>query len=95
LSIFKGLFSHQVSGIAQQPDFIFGVGSYSSSSLVIGKSLSSSKTVILMKPSLPIHCFDYAIIPEHDGIAASDQVIVTKGALNQLKMNIVIKPIGF
>jgi mitochondrial fission protein ELM1 len=63
--------------------------------LVIGKSLSSSQNCNFDETSLPIHCFDYAIIPEHDGIAASDQVIVTQGALNPMKMNNVIKPIEF
>lgn len=86
LSILKGLFSHQVSGIAQQPDFIFGVGSHTHLRVwLLGKVYPQAKTVILMKPSLPIHCFDYAVIPEHDGIAASDRVIVTKGALNPIE----------
>ncbi|MCU4413727.1 mitochondrial fission ELM1 family protein [Acinetobacter sp. WU_MDCI_Axc73] len=86
LLIFKGFFSHQMSGIAQQPDFIFGVGSHTHLRVwLLGKIYPQAKTVILMKPSLPIQFFDYAIIPEHDGIAASDRVIVTKGALNPIE----------
>ena len=86
LSIFKGLFTHQVNAISQRPDFIFGVGSHTHFRVwLLGKVYPQAKTVILMKPSLPIHCFDYAVIPEHDDVAASDQVIVTKGALNPIE----------
>ncbi|MBJ9985537.1 mitochondrial fission ELM1 family protein [Acinetobacter sp. S40] len=86
LVILKGLLSHQVNGIMQQPDFIFGVGSHTHLRVwLLGKVYPKAKTVILMKPSLPIQCFDYAVIPEHDGIAASDHVIVTQGALNPIK----------
>lgn len=86
LSIFKGLISHQVSDITQQPDFIFGVGTHTHLRVwLLGKIYPQAKTIILMKPSLPIHCFDYAVIPEHDGVAASDRVIVTQGALNPIE----------
>lgn len=86
LVILKGLFSHQVKGITQQPDFIFGVGSHTHLRVwLLGRVYPKAKTVILMKPSLPIHCFDYAVIPEHDGVAASDRVMVTQGALNPIE----------
>ncbi|MFW1807109.1 ELM1/GtrOC1 family putative glycosyltransferase [Acinetobacter ursingii] len=86
ITVLKGLFTHHVDGITQQPDFIFGVGSHTHFRVwLLGKIYPQAKTVILMKPNLPIHCFDYAIIPEHDGIAASDRVIVTKGALNPIE----------
>ncbi|WP_130804393.1 mitochondrial fission ELM1 family protein [Acinetobacter ihumii] len=86
LSLFKCLFSHQVDAIRQAPDFIFGVGSHTHFRVwLLGKVYPQAKTVILMKPSLPIHCFDYAVIPEHDGIAASERVIVTQGALNPIE----------
>lgn len=38
-----------------------------------------------MKPNLPIAWFDYAVIPEHDGIPANSRVIVTRGALNPIR----------
>ena len=38
-----------------------------------------------MKPNLPVVCFDYAVIPEHDGIHADSHVIVTRGALNPIR----------
>ncbi|RKG33864.1 nucleoside-diphosphate sugar epimerase [Acinetobacter guerrae] len=86
ITVLKGLFTHHVDGITQQPDFIFGVGSHTHFRVwLLGKIYPQAKTVILMKPNLPIHCFDYAIIPEHDGVTASDRVIVTQGALNPIE----------
>ena len=85
LDLFSALFSHQLDGITPTPTFIFGVGSHTHLRVwLLGKIFPTAKTVILMKPSLPIACFDYAVIPEHDGIPASDHVIVTKGALNPI-----------
>ena len=70
----------------QSPDFIFGVGSHTHFRVwLLGKIYKQAKTIILMKPSLPIFCFDYAVIPEHDGILAGDRVIVTRGALNPIQ----------
>lgn len=85
LTILKGLFTHQVSQIKQPPDFIVGVGSHTHFRVwLLGRIYPQAKTVILMKPSLPIHWFNYAVIPKHDGVAASDRVIVTQGALNPI-----------
>ncbi len=52
---------------------------------LLGRIFKKAKTIILMKPSLPIGCFDYAVIPEHDGIHADNHVIVTRGALNPIR----------
>lgn len=85
LGLVGGLFSKKISVITQVPDFIFGVGSHTHIPvLLLGKIYPEAKTVILMRPSLPMSWFDYAVVPEHDGIAASERVIVTKGALNPL-----------
>jgi hypothetical protein len=60
LSIFKGLFSHQVSGIAQQPDFIFGEVHTHLRVWLLGKVYPQAKTVILMKPA---YLFTVLIMP--------------------------------
>lgn len=38
-----------------------------------------------MKPLLPIHCFDYAVIPQHDGVQDAPRVISTVGVLNPIQ----------
>ena len=85
-SLIKALFSSKTSLLQQAPDFIFGVGSHTHFRVwLLGKIFKKAKTVILMKPNLPIAWFDYAVIPEHDGILSNERVIVTRGALNPIR----------
>ncbi|EXB70381.1 mitochondrial fission ELM1 family protein [Acinetobacter nosocomialis] len=86
ISLIKALFSSKTSLLQQAPDFIFGVGSHTHFRVwLLGKIFKKAKTVILMKPNLPIAWFDYAVIPEHDGILSNERVIVTRGALNPIR----------
>ncbi|MFX5114483.1 ELM1/GtrOC1 family putative glycosyltransferase [Acinetobacter baumannii] len=86
LSLIKTLFSSKKSLFQQAPDFIFGVGSHTHFRVwLLGKIFKKAKTIILMKPNLPTVWFNYAVIPEHDGIPANNQVIVTRGALNPIR----------
>ncbi|MEN8275357.1 mitochondrial fission ELM1 family protein [Acinetobacter seifertii] len=85
-SLIKALFSSKNTLFEQAPDFIFGVGSHTHFRVwLLGKIFKKAKTVILMKPNLPIAWFDDAVIPEHDGIPANSRVIVTRGALNPIR----------
>ena len=84
-TLLKGMLSHQLPLFEKKPDYIFGVGSHTQSRvLLLGKVYPQAKTVILMKPNFPFSWFDYAIIPEHDGIPESRHVITTQGALNPI-----------
>lgn len=84
-TLLSGLFRHQVAGVDQAPNYIFGVGSHTHFRVwLLGQVYKQAKTVILMKPSLPFALFDYAVIPEHDGVTASKKVLVTQGALNPI-----------
>ncbi|WP_151766661.1 ELM1/GtrOC1 family putative glycosyltransferase [Acinetobacter seifertii] len=86
ISLIKALFSSKNTLFEQAPDFIFGVGSHTHFRVwLLGKIFKKAKTVILMKPNLPIAWLDYAVIPEHDGIPANSRVIVTRGALNPIR----------
>lgn len=85
-SLIKALFFSKNTLFEQAPNFIFGVGSHTHFRVwLLGKIFKKAKTVILMKPNLPIAWFDYAVIPEHDGIPANSHVIVTRGALNPIR----------
>lgn len=85
-SLINAFFSSKKSLFKQVPDFIFGVGSHTHFRVwLLGKIFKKAKTVILMKPNLPIAWFDYAVIPEHDGILANSRVILTRGALNPIR----------
>lgn len=43
------------------------------------------KTVVLMRPSLPLSWFDFCLVPAHDVPPARDNVITTEGALNPMR----------
>ncbi|OTG75568.1 nucleoside-diphosphate sugar epimerase [Acinetobacter terrae] len=84
-SLLSAIFNKNITALQQQPDYIFGVGSHTQLRvLLLGRVYPQAKTVILMKPNFPVTWFDYAIIPEHDGVEASKHVITTKGALNPI-----------
>ncbi|NNH00129.1 ELM1/GtrOC1 family putative glycosyltransferase [Acinetobacter sp. ANC 5414] len=84
-SLFSAIFNKNFAALKQRPDYIFGVGSHTQLRvLLLGQVYPQAKTIILMKPNFPVTWFDYAIIPEHDGMAASEHVILTQGALNPI-----------
>lgn len=85
LSLLLATFKQSTSAVVQSPDYIFGVGSHTQLRvLLLGKVYPQAKTVIMMKPNFPFTWFNYAIIPEHDGVEVSAHVITTKGALNPI-----------
>jgi len=84
-SLLSAMFKKNIAALKQHPDYVFGVGSHTQLRvLLLGKVFPQAKTVILMKPNFPVTWFDYAIIPEHDGVDASEHVITTQGALNPI-----------
>ncbi|MEB3768259.1 ELM1/GtrOC1 family putative glycosyltransferase [Acinetobacter sp. MD2] len=84
-SIFTALFTKKLSAVVVIPNWIVGVGSHTHFRVwLLGKIYPHAKTIILMKPSLPLTWFDYSIVPEHDGLTACDRVVVTQGALNPI-----------
>ena len=42
-------------------------------------------SVVLMRPSLPLGWFDYALLPRHDRPQQSAQLLQTEGALNRMR----------
>ncbi|AOA57459.1 ELM1/GtrOC1 family putative glycosyltransferase [Acinetobacter larvae] len=88
LSVFKILSARQCIdriGLVAIPDLIVGVGSHTQLKVwLLAKIFPAAQSVIIMKPNLPLWCFDYVIVPEHDAITASQRVITTLGALNTL-----------
>ena len=84
-SLAAGLFHRSIPQLKTPPDLIIGVGSHTQLRvLLLGKIYTQAQTIILMKPNYPLAWFDYCVIPEHDGVLASDHVIVTQGVLNPI-----------
>lgn len=71
------------------PDLIVGAGHGTHLNMLAAQRAYGGKTVVLMNPSLPRSLFDLCLIPEHDGIVSSGNVIATRGALNQVRPSLV------
>ncbi len=69
------------------PDLIIGAGHGCHLTILSAKKARGGKTIVLMKPSLPLSLFDLCIIPEHDQIKDKNNVITTKGAINPVQFN--------
>lgn len=68
-----------------RPDLILGAGHGTHLTVLAARRACGGRAVVLMKPTLPVRCFDLCIVPMHDGVVASDRVLVTRGALNAVQ----------
>lgn len=80
----KLLHKNFILNLAPKPDLLIGAGHATHSALMLLRWLYKAKSILLMKPSLPIFLFDLCLIPEHDGAVDAKRVIATKGVLNKI-----------
>ncbi|MBC7981272.1 MAG: mitochondrial fission ELM1 family protein [Armatimonadetes bacterium] len=68
------------------PDFIIAAGHATHLSLLCLSRKYGARSILLMKPLLPMGFFDWCVIPEHDfkQPPAAKNVILSKGALNRV-----------
>ena len=69
------------------PDLVIGAGHRTHWAVLALKWLRGVPAVILMRPSLPVRCFDLCLIPEHDlqGKTGRANVFSTCGVLNRVR----------
>ena len=67
------------------PDLILAAGHRSHFALLAARRARGGRSVVLMKPSLPLSWFDLCIAPEHDDPPARDNLLTTRGALNRMQ----------
>lgn len=67
------------------PDVLVGAGHQTHFSLLAARRRRDGKAVVLMRPSLPLGCFDLCLIPEHDSPPTRANVLTTRGALNRIR----------
>lgn len=79
ISLWRGLPEqlHQLP----KPDLIVGAGHRSHWPMLRARRQFGGRSVVILQPSLPLHWFDFAIIPEHDRPPPLENVILTHGAL--------------
>jgi mitochondrial fission protein ELM1 len=64
------------------PDLILACGRTTHFAALAARRACGGRLVSLMKPPLPMRLYDQCLIPEHDGVRAGGNVLLTRGALN-------------
>lgn len=67
------------------PDLILGAGHATHLPMLAARRARGGRVVVMMKPSLPVRCFDLCLVPRHDAPPASCHVLVTEGVLNRMR----------
>jgi mitochondrial fission protein ELM1 len=67
------------------PDLLIAAGHATHLTLLALGKLYRAPAIVLMKPSLPLSCFDLCLVPEHDRPPKRANVIATQGALNRMR----------
>lgn len=67
------------------PQVAVGAGHATHLPLLAVKRRYRARTVVLMRPSLPLSWFDYCLAPAHDDPPVRDNVIITSGAINPMQ----------
>lgn len=79
----------QASAALPAPDFIISAGHATHLSLVWLARKYHARSILLMRPSLPMGWFDLCIAPEHDFPSGHQRpkLILTRGALNRVPLS--------
>lgn len=72
-------------GVLPKPQLVIGAGHRTHLPLLWIARRHAAKAVVLMKPSLPSSWFDLCIVPQHDKIALTDKVLISRGVLNPVQ----------
>ena len=86
-----GIFGRIRAAFAQSaalpsPDFIIAAGHATHPALLCLARKHRAKSIVLMRPSLPLRCFDLCIAPSHDfpNKPTRKNLILTRGAINRV-----------
>lgn len=67
------------------PDILLAAGHATHFASLAARRAYGGRTVVLMKPSLPLALFDLCVIPEHDNPPQRRNVIAIRGVLNDVQ----------
>ncbi|PIE82738.1 MAG: nucleoside-diphosphate sugar epimerase [Candidatus Contendobacter odensis] len=67
------------------PDLLVGAGHRTHLSLLSAGRFRGGKTIVLMRPSLPLSFFDLCLIPAHDDPPRATNILATRGVLNRIQ----------
>ena len=69
------------------PDLLVGVGHRTHLPLLLARLVCGGRSVVLMKPTLPLACFDLLFVPRHDRVRRKTNVIPTRGVICPTKVD--------
>ena len=97
LDLGRGLFArlkqarNLVAGM-DRPQLLIATGHHTHLPLLLAARRFGAKSVVVMKPSLPMWLFDLCLVPRHDLAGdGGSRVVVTRGALNRLPETVPAK----
>ena len=73
------------ASLVNPPDLILGAGHLTHAMLARARRKFGGKSVVMMKPSLPVNWFDLCVVPEHDGVQEREGVLTVRGVLNPVE----------
>ncbi len=69
-----------------EPDLVIGAGHRSHIPLLVAARQFGGKSIVLMRPSLPLRFFDICLVSDSDhAVRGADRVIRTRGVLNRIQ----------
>lgn len=84
ISVRDWIFKNPPSTIESAPDWVVGAGHRTHRHVLFSRRCFNAKTVVLMRPSLPLTWFDACVVPWHDNPPVRDSVLATHGVLNTM-----------
>lgn len=85
-SVFEFLLGRCAAGATlPDPHLLIGAGHGTHLALLAARRARGGRIVLLMRPSLPTRCFDLCLVPDHDGMAEQDNIVLTRGPLNAIR----------
>ena len=73
------------AGDLPAPQVAVGAGHATHVALLAVSRACRARTIVLMRPSLPLGWFDFCLAPAHDDPPERDNVIITTGAVNPMQ----------
>ena len=69
------------------PDLLVGVGHRTHLPLLLARLVCGGRSVVLMKPTLPLRFFDLLFVPQHDRVRRKANVVPTRGVICPTKLD--------
>jgi len=83
-TLWRALRARDTHGLPN-PDLLIGTGNAAHIPMLVARHRRGGHAVVIMKPGFPMTWFDLVIAPAHDQLAAKENLLITRGALNRMQ----------